>query len=135
MGNQPTRINRRAIGRRATAAAAALMLLAAVVVMRPARAAAPAESRTRVSLRLRQVPATEAYAVLGRAAGVRIDFGPLALPAEVRLSAGLIQEPFWTAVLALNGHTGLRVQSVHRQPDRSVRLIPARDATLRSSVD
>jgi hypothetical protein len=93
-----------------------------------------AQSQGVTSLRVQNATPAEAYAALGGQTRVAFDFDPSwPPPADVRLSARVIQEPFWVALAAINGPAGMHVDHVQRQPAPCVRIVPTRDQPGRRS--
>ena len=92
---------------------------------RVALAAPSNQAATVVSLNLRGVPASKAYAELAREAGMAFAFKPEPVWGqrdEPLVTARLIQEPFWAAIDQLNRQSGLVVHHIARQPAPVVTL-------------
>src|SRR5688500_3518568 len=99
MSQRPTHLEADRLSRRVAAFVAGMLALAIVAATTaPSRAAATSQGQT-VSLRLREASVVEAYEALGKESGVRFHLGDAAPADDLRLSLGLIQEPFWAAVM------------------------------------
>ena len=100
----------------------------AVAMVRTARAGSPSQAPSEpslVSLRLRDIPAKEAYAEVAKAAGVRISYSSAWPSDKLRVSLNLVHEPFWQAMAQIGNTSGMHVQHVRRAPQQEVVLIPS----------
>ena len=105
-----------------------LWALATVISAATAPPFAHAGSRgadpTTVSLRLRNVPAKEAYAELARRAKVDIRYESKEPKADARVTVNLVHEPLWTALAQINERAGMQVSGVRREEQPQIILQP-----------
>jgi hypothetical protein len=84
------------------------------------------EDPTRVSIRFDNVSAKDAFAALAQKAGlsIRYTWGP-PLESE-RITATIVQEPFWSAMARVQKIAHMETTNARREPNREVVLTPHR---------
>jgi hypothetical protein len=91
-----------------------------------------------VSLNARDVPVADAYAMLAKAAGVRLRL-KRGVTDDRRISFSIISEPFWVALERVNQKAGMHVGKVVQDDGPEVTLLPASITsdmrTITSAVD
>lgn len=82
----------------------------------PRFASAASADATTVSLRLRDVPAKEAYEQLARKAKIGVRYISQGPADDARVTVNLIHEPLWSALEKVNARTGMDIASITRDP-------------------
>jgi hypothetical protein len=88
--------------------------------------AQPLDSPVPVTLRLRDVPAREAYAALAKQTDFRIGYTWGPPPDDRRVTLNLVHEPFWEALVRINKSVGMEIAWVRRSPRWEIALVPGK---------
>jgi hypothetical protein len=131
---------------RSTAARVVPALLALVVCLSASEARAASsptfagpEGAGLVSVNGHDVPVEQAYAMLSKAAGVRVRLDRGVPDANRRISFSVVSEPFWVALERLNQKAGMRVGKIVQDDGPAVTLYPpaivSSHRTVASAVD